>query len=131
MIFFFVLSNIIIEAKDIWGNSQVGGNGRKVEVTAESKGKSGNGQKVRASDKLKNKSEATAERSKSRQGPKTSRDGGKKPIPTEKRNSLNQHPNQVTSKFYKNPFFAEDLKILDFTIGFTRKIFFARENSGR
>ena len=62
MIFFFVLSNIIIEAKDIWGNSQVGGNGQKsgrlisekqvssnggkVEVTAESKGKSGNGQKV-------------------------------------------------------------------------------------
>lgn len=77
---------------------QVSSNGRKVEVTAESKGKSGRWQK---------------------------------PIPTEKRNSLNQHPNQVTSKFYKNPFFAEDLKILDFTIGFTRKFFFARENSGR
>ena len=72
---------------------QVSSNGRKVEVTAESKGKSGRWQK---------------------------------PIPTEKRNSLNQHPNQVTSKFYKNPFFAEDLKILDFTIGFTRN-FFLRE----
>ena len=56
---------------------QVSSNDGKVEVTAESKGKSGNGQKVRASDKLKNKSAATAERSKSRQGPKASRDGGK------------------------------------------------------